>query len=654
MRVLHLASEYPPQRVFGLGRFVRDLAVAQAARGDAVEVITNSMGGRQADARCDGVAVRRVSFPPPPKPALGTATVAQFNVQLLARAEARLRDWLPDVLNLHDWLTVPAGLALAERHDLPVVFTCHDTTLGKRLDGLDAEDRVTVGLERWAMAAAERTICCSQFVRSELLERYDAPPERLAVLPCGVDPQTMALAPHARGQLAAFRSVLAEPDEPIVLYLGRLDREKGLDVLLNAAPAILARHPKTRFVLVGKGRYGAAIEQHLIAAGLQQRVRMPGYLAGETLALTLHSADVMVVPSRYEPFGIVALEGMSCGLPLVVPDETGLAEIVRHQRDGLQFRAGQPDALAAAVGRLLDDPALARQLGESARAAVGERFAWSRIAADTACVYREALDAPQPDRFPRQPIALPSLEPADAPARASASAAPAAPPADSRHTWAIVVVRDRLALTRRCLEALRRETAASLEVLVIDMGSDAETLRYLTAELSAGRISRLLLNAPGSVPQWQKSAAINQALGLLADEHATHLALVDNDVEVRAGWLSRGLAVLEALGDEAPVVTLASDDAVQRETHPTREQREVAGEPVRLLDSANGALWLLRRDFFARFGAPPIGGGITHSGVEDWHYSRRLREQGCRFAALDGLAQHLGEGHSIRERESNR
>ena len=141
MRVLHLSSEYPPQKVFGLGRFVYDLAGAQAAQGDDVCVITNSFSGDRHDIEERGVRVCRVHWPPPPKPVDESATVMQFNVQLLERAMPVIEAWQPEVINVHDWLTAAAGKSLKNVYGVPLVMTVHDTVMGKSFGKLDNEKK---------------------------------------------------------------------------------------------------------------------------------------------------------------------------------------------------------------------------------------------------------------------------------------------------------------------------------------------------------------------------------------------------------------------------------------------------------------------------------------------------------------------------------
>lgn len=391
MRVFHLASEYPPQQVFGLGRFVCDLAQAQARQGDEVTVVTNSLGGAEHDVLRDGVRVCRTAFPPPPKPPLTEGQVLQFNMGVIERAlKAGPQDASPwDVVNVHDWYLLPAAAVLRDLFGLPICFTVHDTIVGKTGGELTNPDRFIANMEIWGCRTSDSIICCSRFMRVEIAERYGAPMDRTFVVPCGVSEGTFTV--RGLEWLEAFRSSIAGPDDRIILYVGRLDPEKGVDLLLEAMPMILEREPRALLLVVGKGRRAGELQDLCRRKGLEERVRFLGYAGRAPLAFLYRCAQVQVCPSLYEPFGIVALEGMLNGLPVVVPDDTALAEIVSHERDGLQFRAGSAAGLAETVSRVLSDGGLARRIGEDARRKALEDYGWGRIAVATRPAYDHAL-----------------------------------------------------------------------------------------------------------------------------------------------------------------------------------------------------------------------------------------------------------------------
>jgi glycogen(starch) synthase len=391
VRVLHLSSEYPPQKVFGLGRFVHDLAVAQAAQGDRVTVVTNSLGGADHDIVRDGVHVCRTAFPPPPKPPLSETQVLQFNFGVVARAMEAADagdEW--DILNAHDWYLLPTADILRQRLGVPVCFTVHDTIVGKQFGELTNPTKFIANVEMWGCRTAESVVCCTEYMRHEVVERYGAPPERVAVVPCGVAQDTFGVS--RLEHLQTFRDVLARPHEPIVLYVGRLDPEKGIEALLEAIPQVLASAPEAKFVLAGTGRLEGRVASFVHEHGLKDRVLALGYVGPAPLAFLYRCADVQVCPSTYEPFGIVALEGMLNGRAVVVSDSTGLAEVVEPEVDGLHCETGSAGSLAGAVLRLLRDDGLRKRLGEAAARSARESYNWPRIAELTEPAYRMAQE----------------------------------------------------------------------------------------------------------------------------------------------------------------------------------------------------------------------------------------------------------------------
>ncbi len=374
MKILHLASEYPPQRIYGLGRAVRELAVAQAALGHDVHVVTNSMSGREHDAEDHGVHVHRVNFPPPPKPADEVTTVVQFNVQLVERvANAPFADRV-EVIHSHDWLTGLAGIAIRSLRGGRLALTVHDTAHGKSLGEIDPSRRYVMDIERHSFSEADLLICPSEFIRQEVAVAYGVSGRHVVVVPQGVTP----------------RSWDGEVEPGTVLFIGRLDPEKGVEVLLRAAEDVLAAHPQAKFLIAGTGKLEDALKQQ--AQPLGQAVEFLGYMADPWPLY--RGASVVVVPSLYEPFGLVALEGMVSGRPVIASATGGLAEIVTDGQDGLLVPPGNAQALTEAICRLLSDESLRVSLGQAARWTCQERFSWEAVARGYVAAYRQVLRGP--------------------------------------------------------------------------------------------------------------------------------------------------------------------------------------------------------------------------------------------------------------------
>ncbi len=215
-------------------------------------------------------------------------------------------------------------------------------------------------------------------------------------------------------------------------------------------------------------------------------------------------------------------------------------------------------------------------------------------------------------------------------------------------TIILVTVRGRPDLTRNCLRHLiARTPRGERDIVVVDNGSRDETLDMMYSLFRRGDIYRILMNHVDTVPQWQKSYAIHQAVHMLRMETYDYFAWIDNDMEVETGWLDAARTILTARPDIQ--VCSVHEDAEQLKNHPMIVETDIAGHRVRLKETCNGALWVVRREFFDMYGLPPLGMGITGTGAEDWYYSRMFQERHIPFAVLMGYSVHHGRSKSARK-----
>jgi len=396
MQVLMVASEYPPAKVYGLGRAVHDLSRALVARGDEVHVLTNSIGGRDQEMVMEGVAVHRINYPGPPEPPDPTSCVVQFNLCLIERAYQLLPAVKSiDLVHAHDWLVGLASRSIARRLQLPLVTTIHDMAVGKHFGQLDRPQQYIAFTERWLTDESERVIACSDFIKGELVQHCGAEPAKVDVIPCGVDPAPLQLPVN----LPAFRSVFCRPEERLLLYVGRLDREKGVEVLIRGFAALRPREARLRLVIVGEGQVRGQLQELVGGLGLAEVVTFLGYVAPPALGAVFQCAEMVVVPSLYEPFGMVALEAMAAGRPVIVSDAGGLRELIIDGETGLRVPAGDAEAITAAMSRLLDDQALAARLAAQGQERARGEFSWDRVAHLTRSCYARVLgDQPEGSR----------------------------------------------------------------------------------------------------------------------------------------------------------------------------------------------------------------------------------------------------------------
>jgi glycogen(starch) synthase len=385
-----LTWEYPPRSVGGLAEHVFHLSRALAARRVEVHVVSAGLPDAPPLALEDGVHVHRVPGYGPAAPDF-LSWVLQMNLGLAERASALILGggagggaWLA---HAHDWLAAFAGRLVKHAFHVPLVATIHATEAGRHGGIHTAEQRFISDAEWWLTYEAWRVVCCSRYMAGQVRDFFRVPADKLAVVANGVD-----AAAYARLEpTGAPRAQFAGPGEPLVLFIGRLVPEKGAQLLVQAAPRILAAFPRARFVIAGTGPYLDHLRNMAGALGVRERLRFTGYVSDETRRNLYQYAAVAAFPSLYEPFGIVALEAMAAGTPVVVADSGGLAEIVRDGEDGLRVPPGSAVALGAAVTDVLRNEGLARRLASGGRARVEADFRWEDVAGDTVGVYEAVM-----------------------------------------------------------------------------------------------------------------------------------------------------------------------------------------------------------------------------------------------------------------------
>jgi glycogen synthase len=385
-RVLILSWEYPPLIEGGLARHVRKLSESLADLGTEVHVLTR--GGEESPAEEDGagVAIHRVREPTRPHD-LGefVAWVEHMNSDMLA-AGVELGDRYEfDLVHGHDWLVAAACDHLARRFGAPLVTTIHATEHGRHQGWVDEHPQSYIhGVERWIANRSDGVIACSYYMREQIADIFGVEEERIEVIPNGIAPED--LEPQDGDELKRLRLEFAAPDERLVLLIGRLVYEKGFQIALEAMPRLVDHLPGTRFLVAGSGTHEAELRRQAADLGLLEHGTFLGWIGDDVLHSLYPIADLCVVPSIYEPFGLVALEAMASGCPCIVADTGGLREVVPHEEVGLRFRSRDPESLAEMAERVLADGELGARLVSEAHQHV-RRFDWLEIAERTLEVY---------------------------------------------------------------------------------------------------------------------------------------------------------------------------------------------------------------------------------------------------------------------------
>lgn len=388
MRVIMLSWEYPPRIVGGISPHVYDLSQQLVKQGIEVHVVTkHTSQAPDEEIEASGVHVHRVHLAEPPKDFIHE--IQLLNDATEERVRQLLEDWRPGgqptVFHAHDWLSLDAARALKYEYSLPVIATVHATEEGRNQGIHNEMQRYIHEQEYWLTYEAWRVIVCTEYMKGEVGRAFDVPDDKIDVIFNGVVASKFTF-DWTENERMAWRSRFAQPDEKIVMYVGRFVREKGIHVLLSAASAILALQPSAKFVIVGGGNR-AQFESFVRWYGLTGKVQFTGFMSGRNLLQTYRVADVAVFPSLYEPFGIVALEGMAAGAAVVASDAGGLREVVLHDETGTLHYAGDPGSLAWAVLKVLGDPERTERLKANARERLRTDFDWSTIATKTIDVY---------------------------------------------------------------------------------------------------------------------------------------------------------------------------------------------------------------------------------------------------------------------------
>jgi glycogen synthase len=385
-RVLILSWEYPPLIEGGLARHVRKLSEGLVDVGIDVHVLTRGGEESPAEEGAGGVAIHRVREPTRPTD-LGefVAWVERMNSDMLAAGVALGDVFDFDLVHGHDWLVANACDHLAKRFRCPLVTTIHATEHGRHQGWVDKHPQSYIhGVERWITNRAERVIACSYYMREQIADIFGVEEERVSVIPNGIDPAD--LVPQDPAELVRLRSEFADPEQRLVLLIGRLVYEKGFQLALEAMPRVIEALPGTRFLVAGSGTHEQELRRQAGELGLMEHGTFLGWIGDDVLHSLYPISDLTVVPSIYEPFGLVALEAMASGCPCIVADTGGLREVVPHEEVGLRFRPRDPEALAEVAIRVLADDRLGRRLVEEAHEHV-RRFDWGDVAEQTAVLY---------------------------------------------------------------------------------------------------------------------------------------------------------------------------------------------------------------------------------------------------------------------------
>ncbi|MFZ4728793.1 MAG: glycosyltransferase family 4 protein [Pseudanabaena sp.] len=387
MRILALAWEFPPRIIGGISRHVAELYPEIVKRGHEVHLITVAVERGASVETVDGIHVYRIS--------VGVNNdffqwVVQMNASMLNFAREFLSKNSMDLIHAHDWLVEESAIAITNEFQIPLVTTIHATEYG-RCNGIHNDTQRYIHHKEIRLTqASQRVIVCSEYMRGELQRALDCPAEKTDVVYNGLSVERWQnITAEHQYDLVALKAQYAKPEEAIIYFVGRITYEKGIYILLNAMPKVIAAmNDQVRLVIIGTGdAYSILLQRQAWDLGIYHKVLFTGFMADADFWKFQKVANCAVFPSLYEPFGIVALESFAAKIPLVVSDTGGLPEVVRNQVTGIVTRVNDADSLAEGIIEILHNPEHAKTLVNNAQADLKESFAWDKLAEQTEAVF---------------------------------------------------------------------------------------------------------------------------------------------------------------------------------------------------------------------------------------------------------------------------
>lgn len=381
MHVLMLSSQYPPEEIAGLGMHVYGLATALSKKGHHISILTNNSSDSSEYEKINNISIYRVKTYPI-EDTTWVNQVMQFNLAMIQRAlQVILEINDIDLIHNHNWLTVIAANNLSKILDKPLVTTIHDTQYGKNFGELNEEEEYIFRQEEWLCNKSQQIITVSQAMSNELQSIFGLYANKIYVIPNGINYKEKQLADLNFKNICKFN----------ILYLGRLVPEKGVDYLLEAVSILKNNGFEIHLKIAGSGEEENNLYNLAVKKNILEIVEFSGYVYFEEKKKLLAKASALVIPSYYEPFGIVALEGMAAGTPVVVSSTGGLNEIIQHGKNGLKFFPGDSERLAITLVQLLSDVKLQKQLILNGWKTIKEKYTWELVADKTIDIYRKVL-----------------------------------------------------------------------------------------------------------------------------------------------------------------------------------------------------------------------------------------------------------------------
>lgn len=290
------------------------------------------------------------------------------------QAAAIAKEADPDVIHAHDWLSFPAAMAAKRATGKPFVAHVHATEYDRT--GGNGVNQQVYEIERAGVQAADRVLAVSEFTRQILIKHYGVDPDKAGVAHNGIDSEEKKLLPPVLQDIK-------DRGGKIVLFLGRITIQKGPDYLMEAAKKLLDIRDDTYFVIAGSGGMHDQIVEQAARMGIADRVFFPGFVRGQKIDQLYQSADLFVMPSISEPFGITPLEALMNRTPVLISKQSGVSEVLEH---ALTVDFWDTEKMANQMNAVLEHPALYTELSQNGNREV-HRISWANTARSITATY---------------------------------------------------------------------------------------------------------------------------------------------------------------------------------------------------------------------------------------------------------------------------
>jgi glycogen synthase len=382
LKVLILSWEFPPNIVGGLSRHVVGLATHLSEQGHEVHVLTAGKHNLPSFEVMNGIIVHRVR-PVNEYDDHFLSWIAGLNMAMAFKADQLVEEIDFDLIHAHDWLVGAAAISLKELVEIPLLTTIHATEHGRN-NGIYTEMQQFIHeKEQQLIIESDQIIVCSEYMKDELNRVFLLQNKNITVIPNGIEPLTV------KKKIAEVIPELA--DKKYIFSIGRIVEEKGFETIIEAAAIAKEKKQNFIFVIAGKGPMLTEYQNQVIVRGLEGYVSFIGYVTDEQRNALIEACELAVIPSLYEPFGIVVLEAMALGKPTVVSNTGGMKGIIKHLQTGMLMVPGNPKSLLEQIEFLLNQPEKAKEIGSKGKQIVQSLYGWKRIAAETSRIMKDTL-----------------------------------------------------------------------------------------------------------------------------------------------------------------------------------------------------------------------------------------------------------------------